>query len=176
MWQRITKRSQRWGSAQVNTRKDDYWHDNCWLKKSVNFGGTKWSTIFIFFLMNYLFLNFCECVLLKFCSWTTLKIFAPICSWNFASSNFLLCLLTCFEIFNAHLVVTKRSWLQAPMGVWKYAKSCSHGKFERPKSFSMVIEVLKGNNVYCCMLVDECFLQNNILHTRGNPKGLKINE
>jgi hypothetical protein len=60
------------------------------------------------------------------------------------------------------------------MGVQKYAKFHSHGKFEVHTSFSMVIEVLKGNNVYSHMLVDECFMQNNILHTRGNPKGLKI--
>jgi hypothetical protein len=62
------------------------------------------------------------------------------------------------------------------MGVQKYAKFHNHGKFEVHKSFSMVIEVLKGNNVYCHMLVDKWFLQNNILHTRGNPKGLKISE
>jgi hypothetical protein len=43
------------------------------------------------------------------------------------------------------------------MGVQKYAKSYNHGKFERNKSFSMVIEVLKGNNVYCHVLVDEYF-------------------
>jgi hypothetical protein len=56
------------------------------------------STIFILFLMNYSWI-FWECVVLKFCSWTTLKFLLLICSWNFASSIFWLCLLNCFENF-----------------------------------------------------------------------------
>jgi hypothetical protein len=44
------------------------------------------------------------------------------------------------------------------MGVQKHAKFHSHGNFEGHKKISMVIEVLKGNNVYCHMLVDKWFL------------------